>query len=106
MSSHFLPGGNGWLNALSKMYTGEVKPPTLRWKTPGDLAADLDRRNVQTPALDIIDAALVEAYNTPDSRLIISMPPQEGKSTRVGVMFPLWILAQDQTKAICADVLQ
>jgi predicted phage terminase large subunit-like protein len=84
--------------------TGAVQmlatPPGPKWATPGDLAATLDGRNVQTPALDLIDAALVEAYNTPDSRLIISMPPQEGKSTRVGVMFPLWVLAQDKSKAV------
>jgi predicted phage terminase large subunit-like protein len=100
MSAPFAPGGKGFLDAVGKMFSGEKPTPALKWKTPGELAAALDRRNVQTPALDIIDAALVEAYNTPDSRLIISMPPQEGKSTRVGVMFPLWVLAQDRSKAI------
>lgn len=80
------------------MFSGEIQAP--RWDTPGDLAAMLDGRNIQTPALELIDAALVEAYNTPDSRLIISMPPQEGKSTRVSVMFPLWVLAQDKSKAV------
>lgn len=67
----------------------------LDWATPGALARALDRRTVQTPALDLIDAALVEAYNTPDARLIISIPPQEGKSTRVGTYFPLWVLKQN-----------
>lgn len=70
------------------------------WETPSDLADALSSRNVRTPALDAIDEALIWAYNTPDSRLIISMPPQEGKSSRVSVTFPLWVLTQDQDKAI------
>jgi len=49
------------------------------YATPGDLAVKLDPRTIQTPALDLIDAALVEAATTPDARLIICMPPQEGK---------------------------
>lgn len=68
--------------------------PAPRWATPGDLAADLDPRTVQTPALDLIDAALVKAATTPDARLIISMPPQEGKSQRASRRFPLWVLTQ------------
>jgi hypothetical protein len=50
------------------------------YATPGDLAVTLDPRTIQTPALDLIDAALVEAATTPDARLIICMPPQEGKA--------------------------
>lgn len=74
--------------------------PTPKWSTPGALAQTLDRLTVQTPALQLIDDALVRAYNTPDSRLIISLAPQEGKSSRVGVMFPLWALVQDKSKTI------
>lgn len=66
-----------------------------RWETPGALARVLNPTTVQTPALDIIDAALVEALNTPDSRLIISMAPQEGKSERCSIVFPIWALSQD-----------
>jgi predicted phage terminase large subunit-like protein len=43
----------------------------------------INPKTVQTEALDVIDEALVEALTTPDSRLIISMSPQEGKSERV-----------------------
>ena len=67
-----------------------------RWPTPGAMARELNPKTVQTPALDLIDAALVEAYNTPDSRLIISMAPQEGKSVRVANDFPVWALTQNQ----------
>lgn len=65
------------------------------WPTPGDLARDLDPRVVQTPALDLIDAELVRLLNTPDGRLILSMPPQEGKSSRVGEIFPVWALKRN-----------
>lgn len=66
--------------------------PTHQWATPGDLATDLDPKTVQTPALDLIDSELIRAASTPDSRLIISMPPQEGKSQRCSRRFPLWTL--------------
>lgn len=64
-----------------------------KWNTPGDLAKHLTPETIQTPALDLIDAALVEAFNTPDARLIITMPPQEGKTTRVSRDFPSWVLS-------------
>ena len=71
------------------------EPPRYRWATPGDLAKHLNPKTVQTPALDLIDQALVRAANTPDSRLIITMAPQEGKSVRVAGDFPTWLLTQD-----------
>lgn len=79
-------------------YAATLFEPTLRptqHSTPGDLAAALEPRTVQTPALDLIDQALVDVFNTPDGRLIISMPPQEGKSQRASRRFPLWALAQN-----------
>jgi hypothetical protein len=49
-------------------------PPGPRWSTPGQLAVTLDPHTRQTPALDLIDQAIVETAATPDGRLIISMP--------------------------------
>ena len=72
----------------------QFEPQGPRWATPGELAAAINPATVQTPALDLIDAALVEALATPDARLIITMPPQEGKSTRVAGDFPTWWLTQ------------
>lgn len=66
-----------------------------RWASPGELAAETTPKTVSTPALELIDEALVRAYNTPDSRLIISMPPQEGKSVRAANDFPIWCLTQN-----------
>lgn len=58
--------------------------PVVRWDTPGQLARAMDPEcliiGVQTPALDLIDTAIVECLNTKGGRLAISMPPQEGKA--------------------------
>lgn len=78
-----------------RMVAEHFEQPQRKWATPGDLARHLDPRIRQTPALDLIDAALVELLDTPDGRLIISMPPQEGKSTRVAKDFPTWVLTQN-----------
>lgn len=66
-----------------------------RWDSPGAMAVALDPRTRQTPALDLIDEELVRLLDTPDARLIISMPPQEGKSQRTSRRFPLWALTQN-----------
>lgn len=47
---------------------------------------------MQTPALDVLDQALVNAANGIQSWLIFTMSPQEGKSQRVSRNFPLWLL--------------
>jgi predicted phage terminase large subunit-like protein len=65
-----------------------------RWDTPGAMAAELDADTVNTPALELIDRALVDVAEGRCKRLIISMPPQEGKSQRVSRRFPLWLLTR------------
>jgi predicted phage terminase large subunit-like protein len=62
------------------------------WRTPGTLAKRLNPTTVQTPALDLVDAELQQLLDTPDGRLIIEMPPQEGKSERVAKHFVVWVL--------------
>lgn len=75
-----------------------------RYERPGDLATAIDSRTVQTPALDLIDDALVKLASTPDARLIISMPPQEGKSVRAGIVFPIWMLhRRPETRVVVAS---
>lgn len=69
------------------------EPQQPPWTTPGELAALVDPTTVQTPALDLVDEAIQWAYNTRDARLIISMPPQEGKSSRLTKVGSLWALA-------------
>lgn len=63
--------------------------------TPGELAAAIDPHVIQTPALDLIDAALVDVAEGRCDRLMINMPPQEGKSWRVTTATPLWMLTRN-----------
>lgn len=79
---------------------GTKEPEGPRFATPGGLARHINPMTRQTKALDLIDAALVELLNTPDGRLLISMPPQEGKSTRAAEIFPLWALMQNKATRI------
>lgn len=69
--------------------------PELRerpWTTPGEMAQALDRGTVQTPALDVIDQHLADVATGTIERLMVSMPPQEGKSQRISVWFVVWML--------------
>ncbi|HEY2086263.1 MAG TPA: phage terminase large subunit [Mycobacterium sp.] len=78
--------------------------PERKYATPGELAQALDPRTKQTPAHEQIDDALVELANTPDGRLICSMSPQEGKSTRGAKDFPTWVLQEDpETRIVTAS---
>lgn len=72
----------------------QLTAPARTWQTPGELARALDPRTKQTPALTLIDDALIQLANTPDGRLIISLPPQEGKSTRA-MDFIIWSLLRN-----------
>lgn len=83
-----------WIDDLERQLRKGTEAPET-WDTPGELARALDPRTVQTPALDLIDSALVELADTPDGRLIIMMPPQEGKSQRVTRRFATAVLKKD-----------
>ncbi|MEU5426841.1 phage terminase large subunit [Streptomyces olivoreticuli] len=66
-----------------------------QFPTPGALAQHVDPRTVQTPALELLDANLVDVAEGHCRRLIFSMPPQEGKSERTSRRFPLWLLQRN-----------
>ena len=72
------------------------------FESPTLLAEKVNPKTVRTPALDLIDRALEDVLNTRDARLIISMPPQEGKSVRVAGDFPTWWLTQRRDDRIVA----
>ncbi|MFJ4787570.1 phage terminase large subunit [Streptomyces sp. NPDC088794] len=74
----------------------EPRPDADRWPTPGALAKVVEPDTMQTVALDLVDEAVAWAYSTPDSRLIVSMPPQEGKSQRVTKTGSLWALHRNR----------
>lgn len=68
------------------------KPREIPFATPGELAATLNPRIINTPALNRLDTELVDAYRNPTRRKLINFAPQEGKSQRCSVAFPLWCL--------------
>jgi predicted phage terminase large subunit-like protein len=74
--------------------------PTKRFETPGALAKAIDPSTVQTPALDLIDEALVWLYSTRGARLIVSISPQEGKTVRCSKVGSLWALIRDPERRI------
>ena len=89
-----------WEHA-ARMFEPPPPPPKLRhWASPGELAKAVDPSTIQTPALDLIDQALMDVENGTCDRLIISMPPQEGKSTRVTKVGPLWFLTRNPERRI------
>jgi predicted phage terminase large subunit-like protein len=66
-----------------------------QFPSPGELARYLDHRLVATPALDLLDYYLGVVARGELTRLIWTMPPQEGKSQRVSRAFPLWLLLRN-----------
>lgn len=79
-----------WLDMIATTLAPELRKQP--WQTPGEMAKALDRTTVQTRALELIDEHLVQVAAGQCERLIISMPPQEGKSERASRRFPLWML--------------
>ncbi len=86
-----------WAEVAASMFE---PPEPNRWETPGKLAVALDPTTRQTPALDVIDQVLVDVEAGRCDRLIISMPPQEGKSTRVTKTGPLWMLLRNPERRV------
>lgn len=81
-------------DAIRQQMLGYYAPDltsTERYDSPLDLAQAIDPMTIRTPALELINDALVELANTRNGRLIISMPPQEGKTTLVR-RFIEWML--------------
>lgn len=79
----------------------QFEPPAPpKWPSPLDMGAALDPKFRRTRALEIINDAIIETLNTPDGRLIVSMPPQEGKSTLATKWTPTWLLQNDPEQRI------
>lgn len=69
--------------ALADRVRGEARRrrTAREFETPLDLAAAFDPTIVRTPALDLINDRIAETVGTYSGRLVISVPPQEGKTT-------------------------
>lgn len=92
------------MQSLASLLADKLDKPRVRYATPGDLAKALDGKTTQPPMMDLIDEALVWAWNTPDARLIINCGPQLGKSQRATRRFSEWVLSQapDTRITICS----
>lgn len=88
------PGSPGRDEMFLDMIQASLAPEMRghHWATPGQMAKALDRATIQTPALDLIDEHLVAVRDGRTKRLILNLPPQEGKSERTSRRFPEWIL--------------
>lgn len=60
-----------------------------RYSHPAELAAALDPGYVITPALDVISRSVERAIREPRRNLLVTMPPQEGKSNLCAVVAPI-----------------
>lgn len=69
--------------ALARRLRAEIARLRITDECPTGLALAqrLDRTIVRTPAMDVLDARLHECLHTSSGRLIVSVPPQSGKST-------------------------
>jgi hypothetical protein len=74
--------------------------PGRRVPDPGSLYRLLNPRAVDTPALELIDEHLIALEAGEIDRLAISMPPQEGKSSRISETLPLWMLMRNPERRI------
>jgi hypothetical protein len=88
--------GNSPFGSLADRYSVRANPSlAIRWKKPSQLARELEPARKQTPALDLMDEEIIKAAETPDYRLIWSMPPQEGKSEGLSHYGLLWLLKRN-----------
>lgn len=81
---------------------GRLAEQIRAMESPGTLAQWVWRGVAQTPALALIDQWLVETATVPNSRTVIVMPPQEGKSQRVSRDFVLWALKNNPKTRVMA----
>lgn len=67
--------------------------------TPLDLAARYDHTTLRTPALEVVARALVDTVDARDGRLVVSIPPQEGKTNLLRWLC-CWLLVADPTRRV------
>jgi predicted phage terminase large subunit-like protein len=101
-----------WRGALLE----RIRPPERKWATPAKMAQALEpwngRRESEggfgtrtSPALETISEHLAQLADGTlpvgrGNRLMVFMPPQEGKSTLISNWFPAWLLAENPSRRI------
>jgi hypothetical protein len=68
--------------------------------SPGHLAKFVMPDTVQTKMMAALDQVIISADAGFQRKWIISTPPQEGKTQRMGTIGPLWLLLRDPTRRI------
>lgn len=71
-----------------------------RFPSPGTLAKFVQPDTVQTALMDAFDRVALSCERGISRRWVISCPPQEGKSVRMGQVFPLWLLINDPSRRV------
>jgi hypothetical protein len=71
-----------------------------RFPSPGHIARFIQPDTVQTTMMTALDQVAIAADAGFQRRWIISTPPQEGKTMRMGTAVPLWLLMRDPTRRI------
>jgi hypothetical protein len=70
-----------------------------QYPTALDFAERFDLRTRRTPALELLARRMREWSDTHDGRLVISIPPQEGKTTLTRWLIT-WLLVQDPDRRV------
>lgn len=76
------------------------KQAIKRFRSPGHVAKFTNPEVVQTEMMVSLDKAVIEAESGLQRRWVISTPPQEGKTLRVGTAACLWLLLRDPSRRI------
>ncbi len=97
MAASTSPGGPGVAHLARARRAGLRTPARTPLANPRGHGRRA-RPQVPPPPLDHINQAITETLDTLDGRLIVSMPPQEGKSTLTTKWTPVWHL-QDRPDA-------
>jgi hypothetical protein len=76
------------------------KKALQEFPSPGHLAKFVQPDTVQTKMMAALDQVVISADAGFQRKWIISTPPQEGKTQRMGTVGPLWLLLRDPTRRI------
>lgn len=78
------------------------EPHPRRYASPMNLARAVEPSTETSPALELINQALVElmADDSPHNALAVSIPPQEGKSTLCSRRLPEWVMDHEPAAQI------
>jgi len=91
-----------WMELAAKSFEPQAPPADKikKYATPGELAKVVEPTTKQTALMDLLDQTLVDIETGVCDRVLISCPPQEGKSTRVTKTGPLWFLLNNPDRRI------